>query len=107
MDEIILTQEDNNATISLDVGDILKIILTENSTTGYTWEVDGDLALQLQQASSEQKKTHKGSAGGSGKRLLIYKVVNAGNGILRLKYLQPWTGDSSIENRFNIAFELI
>ena len=105
MDEIVLTRDDNGSNLSLDVGDIVKVILQENPTTGYTWQVDGQLPIQLKESMDQQKKTYKGSAGGAGKRILSYQVESKGSGMLSLKYWQPWSGDESITERFTISFE--
>lgn len=106
MDEIVLTSDDNGCTISADIGDVVRIVLSENPTTGYTWEKDGQLSSQLKESASEQKKTHKKSLGGAGKRILSYTVIEKGTCTLSLKYWQPWSGEESVSERFKINFEI-
>lgn len=106
MDEIILTKDDNGSSLMLNKGDTLVIILSENPTTGYTWQVDGNLPSQLKEVSSDQKRTYKGSMGGAGKRILDYSVLEIGDAELRLKYWQPWSGEDSVAERFSVTLKI-
>ena len=104
MEEIILTDADNRSEIDLKQGGILKIVLEENATTGYAWEVDNQLPDQLIEVARDFKTGDQDGVGGSGKKILTYKVQKKGNGVLKLKYLQPWNGEESISKRFQISF---
>ena len=106
MDEIILTKEDNDSSLIVNRGDTLRIILQENPTTGYTWQVDGELPPQLKEVSSEQKKTYKGSLGGAGKRILDFSIEATGKAKLSLKYWQPRSGEASVSERFCVSLEI-
>jgi len=104
MNEIYLTIDDNESEIHLDVGDSVKIVLNEASTTGYTWDIDGELPEQLEMVLNDYKLTYKKSLGGSGKRVVDLLTIKKGSANLKLKYWQEWNGDDSIEKRFSVSF---
>ncbi len=100
--DIYLTMDDNESDIHIDVGDSIKIILNEASTTGYIWDVDGKLPEQLELVLSDYKQTYKKALGGGGKRLVEFVALEKGEVHIKLKYWQEWNGDDSVENRFEV-----
>jgi inhibitor of cysteine peptidase len=103
MDEIILMKEDHESVIHADIGDSIKILLTENANTGYTWEVDGAIPPQLNMVINDYKLTHKKTLGGSGKRVVEFIAKELGEVTLNLKYWQEWNGDDSIDDRYSVT----
>ena len=103
MEEFILTQEDHDCTIHVDLGDTIKIILTENPNTGYCWDIDGSVPEELSLNDSSYKLTHKKTLGGTGKRVVEFVAKQLGECEIYLKYWQEWNGDDSIDDRFNIT----
>ena len=104
MNEIFLTIEDNESEIHLDVGDTVKIILDEASTTGYTWEIDGESSEQLEIMLNDFRLTYKKAFGGSGKRIVQLVAKKKGSANIKLKYWQEWNGEDSVEKRFSVSF---
>lgn len=102
MDEIIITKEDQDSVIHANAGDSIKILLTENANTGYTWDIDDEISPKLTMRSSDYKLTHKKTLGGSGKRLFEFTAKELGEVNLNLKYWQEWNGDDSIDDRFRV-----
>lgn len=106
MKEIILTTDDNGSEVVLKLGDSIKILLEENATSGYTWELNNDLPEQLVEIENDFKTSNQEGIGVSGQRVLTYQVQKKGNGVLSLKYWQFWNGDTSIADKFEISFDV-
>lgn len=104
MKEILLTIADTGSKKNIGIGDSVKLVLEEVSTSGYVWEIDGELPEQLNMTQTEYSLKHGNTIGGSGNSILNLQAVEKGSAVLQLKYWQPWNGEASVENRFNISF---
>lgn len=84
---------DNNSSIAAHKGDIIEVQLDETPTAGYTWEIDSldNTILELQ--SSDYKLYEGAGVGGGGMRTMLFLVKNTGNGKIKLKNAQRWSGD--------------
>ncbi len=96
---------DNGHRLPARIGDTIEIRLTENASTGYSWEVDrvDEKVLRLL-----EKTTHppdKPMPGAPGEAIFRFAVIGAGLGPLALKLLRPWEGDPSIVQRFAVTID--
>ncbi|MGJ8745635.1 protease inhibitor I42 family protein [Polaribacter sp.] len=103
MDEFILMKEDHDSFIHVNIGDSIKILLTENANTGYTWDMEGEVPKELKMIFNDYKLTHKKTLGGSGKRVVEFIAKELGEVSIKLKYWQEWNGDDSIDDRFAVT----
>ncbi|PQJ72465.1 protease inhibitor I42 family protein [Polaribacter butkevichii] len=101
--EFILTKEDHDSVIHVNIGDSIKIILTENSNTGYIWDIEGEIPSLLKVVFNDYKLTHKKTLGGSGKRVVEFIAQELGEITVELKYWQEWSGPDSIDDRFKVT----
>ena len=107
-----ITEEANGQTIQLKKGDLLRVYLYENSSTGYEWLVDSIEPEKL----TDMGKDYGGPSAdppmpGSGSTLcLCFQAVSAGTTTLRLIYRQPWdvkvTPDAYGPPDFEITIEI-
>ena len=88
-----LTMLDTGRTLTLEQGDVIRIVLDSNPSTGYFWAEDGKpdsdvirLAAKQFLPSDQQKQT----VGASRNVEFIYKVVGSGETGIRLNYKRPW-----------------
>ena len=91
--EIALDAADNGKSLSLAVGQVVAITLDSNPTTGYSWEVVGELPPQFEPVGEPQyvaDASSKDVVGGGGKLTLRFKIVKAGQASLTLGYLRAW-----------------
>jgi inhibitor of cysteine peptidase len=90
-----LTEADNGKTIEVKVGDVIKVIIAGNPTTGYSWAAalgDKDAAVIRQQGEPAYEPESKdGSVVGSGGTYTFaFKAVAPGQAVLKLDYARAW-----------------
>lgn len=88
----MLTNADNNSSVSLKVGDTLTVALASNPSTGFSWKLSANDAGVLQ-AVGEPKfelgnKTPMPGAGGT--ETFTFNAVGKGKSTLTLVYVRPW-----------------
>jgi len=72
----------------LVVGDELKFILTENSTTGYTWILEPEMknvVTRLEHQPADSKLV-----GAPGKAIAVFAPKKSGEYVFVLKHQRPW-----------------
>lgn len=111
MSTLQLSQADNSKLITLSQGDILSIELPENPTTGFRWEIDqaadrSEQAIDIITLESSRFVSAGGGSGGGGDRTFILKAARAGTAQIVLKLWQPWEGESSIIDRFQLTLRV-
>ena len=84
---------DGNSQLAVHKGDTIEIQLEETPTAGYSWDIDKMDANLFELQSSDYKMYTEGGIGGSGMRTMIFLVEGKGNGKIRLKNFQRWSGD--------------
>lgn len=84
---------DNSSGITAHKGDTIELQLDETPTAGYTWEIDS-LDNNIFELQSSDYKLYEGAGvGGGGMRTMLFLVKNTGNGKIKLKNAQRWSGD--------------
>lgn len=103
---INLSVADNNGSKTIKKGDIVKITLEANSSTGYTWDVASNNKKVLRYDGKkyiEPKST--GSTpivGAAGKEVLTFKAIKSGTSTLKLVYHRPWEKNVKPAKTFTI-----
>jgi inhibitor of cysteine peptidase len=90
-------QADENANGSeriLAVGDELALVLPENPTTGFRWELvsDGVPACRLE---GDEYRSPSGLPGAGGTHQWRFRATQAGIGTIELRYRRPWLKDAA------------
>lgn len=83
----------SNTNIAVHKGDTIEIQLEETPTAGYSWEIDNMDTNIFELQSSDYKLYNEGGIGGGGLRTMIFLVDGQGNGRIKLKNAQRWSGD--------------
>lgn len=99
--ESALTQADNGRTVSAQVGDTLRIRLSENPTTGYLWQAtasDGLVITRTEYAPDDRSGT---LAGSGGVRTWTLEVTKSGTHEFSAA-LQPPDAAASPVSRFSL-----
>ncbi len=95
-----LTDADNGSLVVMDVGDVLRIRLPGNASTGYLWErIDpAELAGTPLEAIEEGDYRSDGTAPGSpGVFTFRYAAAARGTFTLTLAYHRPWEDEPPLE----------
>ncbi|MEP6725612.1 MAG: protease inhibitor I42 family protein, partial [Bacteroidota bacterium] len=85
--------ESNNTTLTAHPGDTIGIQLNETLTAGYEWAVDSIAEDCCQLQSSDYIVNQDAAIGGSGLRKMVFLVTKKGDGNIKLKNYQRWSGD--------------
>ena len=107
-DEIALSENDSGKTIEVHTGDIIRIVLESNITTGYSWDnadkVDKDiLALDSDDYVSDPNPEEMDGVGGN--TVIVYRALKPGKTKVELVYSQSWE-PSEFDQRFNVTIEV-
>ena len=107
-DKFDLTEADNGKKIEVHPGDIIRITLESNITTGYSWEnadkVDKDiLALDTNDYVSDPNPEELDGVGGS--TVIVYRALKPGRTKIDLVYLQSWE-PSEFDTKFSVTVEV-
>jgi predicted secreted protein len=91
--------EDNGRSLTLHPGQALRIVLHENATSGYRWElehVDADV-IEL---AAEQGDYANPAVGAGGNAEFLFRSKRPGSGKIVLKHWRSWEGEASTVGRF-------
>ena len=107
-DKFDLTEQDNGKNIVVHLGDIIRITLESNITTGYSWEnadkVDKNiLALDTNDYISDPNPEELDGVGGS--TVIVYRALKPGKTKIDLVYLQSWE-PSEFDTKFSVTVEV-
>ena len=107
-DEFNLSENDNGKNIEVHTGDVIRITLESNITTGYSWEnadkVDKDiLALDSDDYVSDPNPEELDGVGGN--TVIVYRALKPGKAKIDLVYLQSWE-PSEFDTRFSVTVEV-
>ena len=107
-DKFDLTETDNGKKIEVHTGDIIRITLESNITTGYSWEnadkVDKDI-LTLDQNDYVSDPNPEELDGVGGSSVIVYRALKPGKAKIDLVYLQSWE-PSEFDTKFSVTVEV-
>jgi inhibitor of cysteine peptidase len=88
--KIVLTDKDSGRKLDVNKGQLIDLILSENPTTGYSWQLIRKLAPILKEHFPEEYKVNSRLIGAGGKRTFHYLAAEKGNIVLGFVYIRPW-----------------
>jgi inhibitor of cysteine peptidase len=101
--EVILTEDDRGAVVTVRLGAEFVIRLASNPSTGYSWGVAGIDAGTLALLNVDYVAPDSGLVGEGGIEVLRFRTFQAGQSTLALRYWRPWEGENSIAQRFEVT----
>jgi len=88
-----ITIDDNGGYVYAKTGDVVKLVLESNPTTGYIWSYitkpDPDVLLETNYEYIPDNTDEK-IVGSGGKEVWTYKTVNNGTALIEMVYSRPW-----------------
>jgi inhibitor of cysteine peptidase len=91
--------------VALQVGQTLKVSLSENASTGYQWSIPSELNSNLTpvlRKREETVETPDGPPGRPGVRHLYFEAVAAGVADLEIHYRRSWERDTPPARKFTL-----
>ena len=103
-----LVETDNDRTVDVRVGDVVRITLPENASTGYRWAIDRYDEDIVEALGSEPRYPAgtAGTVGSGGEIAFTFKAKKAGTGEIALKHWRHWEGDRSVTGRFRVRLNV-
>ena len=99
-DTISVNEQDNNRSLSLDVGTILIVTLRENATTGFKWHMEQYDQNILSMESDTYSMSSTSGIGGGGSRSLTFRAIAPGQTVLRLLKRRAWEPPENFADQF-------
>jgi inhibitor of cysteine peptidase len=91
-------QEANGGEVTLAAGQLLEVVLPENASTGYSWELTGALGPTARVVDDVSEYTSN-MPGAGGLRRVLLRGLEAGSATFTAVYRRPWeTGVAPIES---------
>ena len=87
---MVLDAGDNGRSIEVENGDVFKISLEGNPTTGYQWEVAAYNAVMLTRIGEPEYNSDSDKLGAGGIYTFTFKALAEGQSNLELVYHRPW-----------------
>ena len=97
-----LSEKDNGKQVHLRSGQSMDIVLFENATTGYQWQIvsiDKDILVEAEKPDFEPAS---GLLGAGGKKTYHFKAASPGKTELRFAYRRPWEANVSPIKTFTV-----
>ena len=94
--------------IGANIGDVVKITLPSNPSTGFKWELAGisDLTVLKQDGDSEYVLPESSAPGAGGQEIWTFKVLKRGTSNISLAYSRPWEGGTKGEWTINVSISV-
>ena len=97
-----VTLDEAVQSVTVQKGQTLEVIVSENPTTGFHWEIES-LTGPLTLVSSDFAAPPGGVPGAGGRRTIVVRADSRGAGELRLRYERSWQGGSATPKRRTLA----
>ncbi len=113
---LIVTTHDNGSSLILRQGETLKVVLSGNAGTGYSWDLEHHDPSRIKPLGMESRQTPGPPlpdgrslplAGGQQQISFLFRMLRPGRSTLQLRYWRPWEGAGSIIERFRVRVEIV
>ena len=113
---LFVTVQDNSSTLILRQGETLRVVLSGNAGTGYSWELERHdpsrvepLAMESRQAPGPPLPDGRSLplAGGPQQISFLFRMLRPGRSSLDLRYWRPWEGAGSVVERFQLQLVIV
>ncbi len=94
----------NEKALTIKSGDLVRITLSENPTTGYAWKYEDPFTkntgvYSVQMDDFTQEEGHEGMTGAKGSRTIVIKAEKAGSEDFELVYVRSWEYKDFVETK--------
>jgi inhibitor of cysteine peptidase len=103
---ITFGQESNGRQFSIAKGQVFRIKLASNPTTGYDWHMDQLNLRYFRFINSGFNRPTSKLMGAPGKKWFEFKAVKAGNCSLSLLYYRSWEGKHKAAEKYKLKLNI-
>ena len=104
-----MTRDDNGKTLKVKVGDVIRVKLKSNRTTGYSWALTGKTDAKVLKSGEVEYKVDKhpaGMVGVGGSDFCTFTALAPGKTEIALGYARPWEKDKEPAQAFKLTVEV-
>ena len=104
-----MTRDDNGKTIKVKVGDVIRVKLKSNRTTGYSWALTGKTDAKVLKSGEVEYKVDEhpaGMVGVGGNDFCTFTALAPGKTEIALGYARPWEKDKEPAQAFKLTVEV-
>jgi inhibitor of cysteine peptidase len=102
---VLLTEAANNTAVTARIGDTIEVLLSENPSTGYRWEVAA-FDSSVVSAGESRFSPAAGGIGARGTRHMTFLVRGAGTGRIELVLRRNWEPADAVIQRWSVTVEV-
>lgn len=104
----VLDEDDNGSSVTVQVGDLIQVVLKGNPTTGYAWTVDlSDAdAVILEQVGEPGYVPDSDLIGAGGTYTFTFRALSTGQTSLKLNYARSWETEEPLKT-FEVTVEVV
>jgi inhibitor of cysteine peptidase len=100
---IVVTEEQNKATVSVNQGSVITVKLQENPTTGYQWNLTTSPGLQVIGDNYVPSDTTGKLVGSGGTRVWNISAITTGEQKIEAVYKRSWEQVTGNETSFSMT----
>ena len=104
-----MTRDDNGKTLKVKVGDVIRVKLKSNRTTGYSWALTGKTDAKVLKPGEVEYKVDEhpaGMVGVGGNDFCTFTALAPGKTDISLGYARPWEKDKEPAQAFKLTVEV-
>lgn len=104
-----MTRDDNGKTLKVKVGDVIRVKLKSNRTTGYSWALTGKTDAKVLKSGEVEYKVDEhpaGMVGVGGNDFCTFTALAPGKTDISLGYARPWEKDKEPAQAFKLTIEV-
>jgi len=113
---LIVTAQDNGSSLILRQGETLRVVLSGNAGTGYSWDLEGHDPSRVEPLGQESRQAPGPPlpdgrslplAGGPQQISFLFRMLKPGRTALALRYWRAWEGAGSVIERFRLQLVIV
>jgi inhibitor of cysteine peptidase len=104
---LVVTEEQNNATVSVARGNTITVRLLENPTTGFVWNLTTTPGLQVMDDSYVPSDTTGKLVGSGGTRVWNISAASPGEQKIHAMYRRSWEQATGSEPAFSLTVVVV
>ncbi|MBT8491085.1 MAG: protease inhibitor I42 family protein [Deltaproteobacteria bacterium] len=102
-----LTEKDNGTQVQVTHGDIVKLRLEANPSTGYSWQItENNPELLKPLGKPEYEESEHTLIGQVEHQIFRFKAVSPGTAMLKLLYYREWEKGKAPEKSYRVTVEI-
>ncbi len=100
-----IAQNDNGRELTLGMGEVAELSLSENRITGYHWELN-EAADAVCELVKDEFEAAKGPPGSGGMHHWRFEAIKPGSGKIELQYRRPWEDDAAPARTYQVSVKV-